>query len=93
VIPFIKKLWHDFFYDPAVGSRIGRGLLLWLGGMAVSILAFPYDEVATWTFKEWLYRIVAAGVLGFAGIMKVGEKNMTPEQMRTALKALPPETT
>ena len=91
MIPFIVNAWKSFWMDEMAAARIFRGFLLWVGGMAVNILAFPWTVVAAWTWQEWGYRIAASGALGFAGIVSAGQKNLTPEQMRAELDALPPK--
>jgi hypothetical protein len=91
MIPFFVKLWRTFWMDEMAAARIFRGFLLWSGGMAVSVLAFPYDDVITWTTREWAYRVAAAGALGFAGLISAGQKNQSPEQIRAELAALPPK--
>jgi hypothetical protein len=88
VIPLIRKMFRDFFYDEMVAAKLVRGFLLWSGGMAVSVLAYPFDDVVTWDAKEWAYRVAAAGALGFAGMITAGQKNQTPEQIRAELDAL-----
>jgi hypothetical protein len=91
MIPFFVKAWKKFWTDEMAAARIFRGFLLWTGGMAVSVLAFPFDDVVTWTGREWAYRCAAAGALGFAGLISTGQKNQTPEQIRAELEALPPK--
>ena len=92
MIPFIIKAWKKFWMDEMAAARIFRGFLLWSGGMAVSVLAFPYDDVITWTTREWAYRVAAAAALGFAGLISAGQRNPTPEAIRAELEALPPKT-
>ena len=88
MIPFIVKAWKKFWMDEAAAARVFRGFLLWAGGMAVSVLAFPYDDVITWTAREWLYRVAAAGALGFAGLISAGQRNQTPQQIKAELAAI-----
>lgn len=88
MIPLFKKLFQKLFFDELAAARLLRGFLLWVGGMAVSVLAYPFDNVVTWTMKEWAYRVAAAGALGFAGMVTAGQKNQTPEQIRAELDAL-----
>ena len=92
MIPFFVKAWKTFWMDEMVAARIFRGFLLWAGGMAVNVLAFPWVVVAAWTWQEWAYRVAAAGALGVAGMVSAGQKNQTPEQIRAELEALPPKT-
>ena len=82
MIPYLARLWKSFWMDEMVASRIFRGFLLWAGGMAVSILAFPFDDVVTWTTREWLYRVAAAAALGFAGLVSAGQKNPPADEIR-----------
>jgi hypothetical protein len=32
MIPFLRKLFRDFFYDEMVAAKLVRGFLLWSGG-------------------------------------------------------------
>ena len=89
MIPLFRKLLWAFFYDEAAAKRWMRGSLLFAGGMGVNILAFPFEVVATWTLKEWAFRVAAAGALGFAGTIVGGEKNKPIEEVRRELSALP----
>ena len=89
MIPLIQKLIFKFFYDEMAAARWLRGGLLFVGGMAVNVLAFPFTVVQAWTLQEWGYRVAAAGALGFAGTIAAGQKNQEPEQIRDALSALP----
>jgi hypothetical protein len=83
MIPFFVRMWKTFWMDEAAAARIFRGFLLWAGGMAVNVLAFPWTVVQAWTWQEWSYRVAAAGALGFAGIVSAGQKNPTADQIRT----------
>ena len=87
MIPFIVRMWKTFWMDEAAASRIFRGFLLWCGGMAVNVLAFPWTVVQAWTISEWLYRVAAAGALGFAGMISAGQKNPTADEIRLAASA------
>lgn len=91
MITLLKKLWSKILYDEMAVARWGRGMLLWLGGMAVSVLAYPIEVVQTWTVREWTYRIGAAAALGFAGLVTAGQKNPPPEKIRDELATLPPK--
>lgn len=84
MIPFIVKAWKTFWMDEAAASRIFRGFLLWAGGMAVNVLAFPWSVVQAWTWQEWGYRLAAAGALGVAGFVSAGQRNPTADQIRVA---------
>jgi len=92
MIPLIKRIIYAFFFDELAAKRWLRGALFFFGGMAVNILAFPFAIVEAWTLREWGYRVAAAAALGFAGSIMGGRPNQTPEQIRAALAALPPET-
>jgi hypothetical protein len=83
MIPLLVRMWKTFWMDEAAAARIFRGFLLWAGGMAVNVLAFPWTVVQAWTWQEWSYRVAAAGALGFAGIVSAGQKNPTADQIRT----------
>lgn len=83
MIPFFVKLWKKFWTDEMAAARLMRGFLLWGGGMAVSVLAYPIELVQTWTPREWAYRVAAAGALGFAGMITAGQKNRSPDEIRT----------
>ena len=72
MIPLIRKFIFAFFYDEKAAARWLRGGLLFVGGMAVSILAYPYVVIREWTAQEWIYRIAAAGALGFAAAITFG---------------------
>lgn len=89
MIPLFKKLIFKFFYDEMAAARWLRGGLLFAGGMAVNVLAFPFTVVQAWTLQEWGYRVAAAGALGFAGTIAAGQRNKTPEEIRAELSALP----
>lgn len=91
MIPLFRKFIYKFFYDEMAAGRWLRGGAFFVGGMGMAVLAYPFDEVMTWTYKEWIFRITAAGFLGAGGTMALGQKNVTPERMRTELKLLPPE--
>lgn len=89
MIPLIKKFIYAFFYDELAAKRWLRGALFFFGGMAVNVLAFPFVVVQAWTIQEWAYRIAAAAALGIGGSIIGGQKNLTPEQIREQLAALP----
>ena len=75
MIPLLTGIWKKILYDEMAVARWSRGFLLWLGGMAVSVLAYPIELVQTWGPRDWAYRIGAAGALGVAGIITAGQKN------------------
>ena len=81
MIPFFKKFFKDLLYNKTFGERMFRGFLFWAGGLGTNLLAYPYDDVVTWTPREWGYRVLAAGAFGFAGLISVGQKNPTPQEM------------
>ena len=87
MIPFFVKLWKTFWMDEAAAARIFRGFLLWTGGMAVNVLAFPWVVVQAWTWQEWGYRLAAAGALGVAGMVSAGQRNPTADDIRIAAGA------
>ena len=89
MIPLFRKLIFAFFYDELAAKRWLRGGLFFVGGMAVNVLAFPFTVVQAWTAQEWVYRIAAAGALGFAGSIMGGQKNKPIEEIRAELSALP----
>ena len=89
MIPLIKAWWMALWFDPTSAAKLLRSAALFVGAMAVNVLAFPWVVVAAWTLPEWLYRVAAAGAIGFAGTIGVGQKNQTPEQIRAELSALP----
>ena len=79
MIPLFKRFFKSLFYDEAAAAKWVRSFLLWAGAMATSVLAFPFAIVQAWTKEEWAYRFMAAGVIGFAGLISVGQKNQPPE--------------
>ena len=85
MLTLFVKLWKAALYDEMAVKRWGRGFLLWAGGMATSVLAFPIEVVQTWGPRDWAYRVAAAGALGIAGLVTAGQKNPTPEQLRAEL--------
>ena len=89
MIKLWKKFWKKLLYDELAAARWGRGFLLWVGGMAVSVLAYPIELVQTWGPRDWAYRIGAAGALGFAGIITAGQKNPSPEKIKEELSKVP----
>ena len=91
MIPLFKKLIFAFFYDEKAAARWLRGGLLFIGGMAVSILAYPFVVIREWTAQEWIYRVAAAGALGFAGTITAGDKNPSPEKLAAELGLPKPE--
>jgi len=82
MIPLVKKWWMALWFDANSAEKILRSTALFVGGMAVCVLAFPYPVVKEWTFMEWVYRIAASGALGFAGTIAAGQKNPTADQIR-----------
>lgn len=90
MIPLFKKIIFKFFYDELAAARWLRGGLLFAGGMAVNVLAFPFSVVQAWTLQEWGYRVAAAGALGFAGTIAAGQKNLTPDEIRAIASTQPP---
>jgi hypothetical protein len=87
MIPLFRRFFKSLFYDEASAAKWIRSFLLWAGAMATSVLAFPFSVVQAWTKAEWAYRFMAAGVIGFAGLISVGQKNQTPEQIAQELEA------
>jgi hypothetical protein len=87
MITLLKKLAWAFIYDEAAAKRWLRGGFMFLGGMAVNVLAFPYSVVEAWTVREWMFRVAAAGALGIAGTITAGQKNRTPEEIRAIVAA------
>lgn len=87
MIPLFGKFFKSLFYDEAAAAKWVRSFLLWAGAMATSVLAFPFTVVQAWTKQEWAYRFVAAGVIGFAGLISVGQKNQTPEKLVQEIEA------
>jgi hypothetical protein len=83
MIPLIKKFFRNLFFDEMAAARLMRGFLLWLSGMAVSVLAYPMEVVQAWNMKDWGYRMAVAGVMGAAGMITAGQKNPTADQIRT----------
>ena len=75
MITLLKKFWRKILYDEMAVARWGRGFLLWLAGMAMSVLAYPIEVVQTWGARDWAYRCAAAGVMGVAGMITAGQKN------------------
>ena len=89
MIKLWKKFWKKLLYDELAAARWGRGFLLWVGGMAVSVPAYPIELVQTWGPRDWAYRIGAAGALGFAGIITAGQKNLPPDKIKEELSKVP----
>jgi hypothetical protein len=85
MIPLFKNFFRSLFYDEKAAAIWVRSVLLWLGTMLGSILAYPFEEVQTWNLQEWGYRVIAAGVIGFAGLIRVGQQNLTPAEMAEQL--------
>lgn len=75
MITLLKKLWVKILYDEMAIARWGRGVLLWVAGMGISVLAYPIEVVQTWNLRDWGYRLVVAGVMGGAGMVTAGQKN------------------
>ena len=82
MIPLIKKWWMALWFDPTSAAKLLRSTALFVGGMAISVLAFPFAIVKEWTLMEWFYRFLAAGAIGFAGTIGAGQKNPTADQIR-----------
>ena len=88
MITMLSKLWKRILYDEMAAARWGRGFLLWLASMSVSVLAFPIEVVQTWGVRDWMYRLAAAGVMGAAGLVTAGQRNPPPEQIKAELEAI-----
>jgi len=79
MITWMKKFLNAFLHDEMAFRRWSRGFLLWLGGAAVTVASAGWDVARTWTLKEWLGRLAVAGILGFAGMINLGDKNPPKE--------------
>ena len=75
MIPLIKRLMHALLWDELAARRWSRGALLWAGGVAVQLVSVEWATASAWTWREWLWRIGAAAVLGAGGMVTAGERN------------------
>ena len=89
MLPLIKKLWFALWFDEVAAKRWLAGVLVWLATTGGQVLAYPFDDVATWTFREWLYRIVVSGVAATGVMVATGQKNHTVEQIQAIAAATP----
>lgn len=93
MIPLLRKFFQRLFFDELAAVRLLRGFLLWVAGLAVSVLAYPIEVVQAWGPRDWAYRMAVAGAMGAAGMITAGQKNPTPEALRTELGLPPPPAT
>ena len=89
MIPLFRNVFKKILYDEMAAARWGRGFLLWVGGMAVSVLAYPIELVQTWGPRDWVYRVGAAAALGMAGMITAGQKNLPPDKIKEELSKVP----
>lgn len=79
MIPLIRSFVHELLWSPERARVWLRALLGWGATAAAQVVAAPASEVAAWTAKDWAVRLGIAGILGFALLLKAGDKNPKPE--------------
>lgn len=85
MIPFFKRFFRDLFFDEAAFKRWGSGVFMTLATGAIQILAYPWDDVLTWTKMEWAYRFAASVGAAIGVMMATGQKNKTVEQLHAEM--------
>jgi hypothetical protein len=75
MIPLIRSFVLELLYSPEAARVWFRSFLAWASGVGAQVVAAPPGEIAKWTLKDWVIRCAIAGVLGFALMLKAGEKN------------------
>lgn len=87
MIPFFRRLFRAFFWNPDSFEASMRSLLTFVGASAATVIASAsdatgavnFDVLRAWGWKEWGLRIGVGALMGYALRLRAGDKNPKAE--------------
>lgn len=86
MIKLIGRFVKDLLWNEQKAKTWLRAFLLWAATAGAQVVAYPPEVVAAWGLKDWAIRFAIAGAAGLAGLVAVGQRNPSDDQIAAAVE-------